>query len=144
MFSTDGILGRNHAIAAAALDGLALRQQLHAENLANIDTEGYRAKTVDFERVLGAAMSGETPGTRFSNPFGATSTFKAGMGAAQEGGTLTSAFAVQQKTDKGGRVDRTTEVSAMMNDNVRFRVLTQQVTNQISAVRSVIAEMGRG
>ena len=32
----------------------------------------------------------------------------------------------------------------MMNDNVRFRVLTQQVTNQISAMRSVIAEMGRG
>ncbi len=144
MFSTDGILGRNHAIAAAALDGLAMRQQLHAENLANIDTKGYRAKTVDFERVLGAAMSGESPGIRFDNPFGAGSTFQAGTSAAKEGGTLSSAFAVQQKTGKGGTVDRVTEVSSMMNDNVRFRVLTQQVTNQISSVRSVIAEMGRG
>ena len=143
MFSTDGILGRNHAIAAAALDGLAMRQQLHAENLANIDTKGYRAKTVDFERVLGAAMAGDSPGTRFDNPFGAASAFRAGTSAAPEGGTLSSAFAVQQKSGSGG-VDRTTEVSAMMNDNVRFRVLTQQVTNQISSVRSVIAEMGRG
>ena len=139
MFSTDGILGRNFAISSAALDGLAMRQQTHAENLANIDTEGYRAKTVDFERVLGAAMQGESPGVRFHNPFGAGSA----VGDANTGGTLSSAFAVSQgKNGKG--VDRTTEVSAMMNDNIRFRVITQQVTNQISAVRSVIAEMGRG
>ena len=143
MFSTDGILGRNHAIVAAALDGLAMRQQLHSENLANIDTKGYRAKTVDFERVLGAAMHGDDPGARYHNPFGAGSAFHAGTSAAAEGGTLSSVFAPQQRRGKAG-VDRTTEVSAMMNDNVRFRVLTQQATNQISAVRSVIAEMGRG
>jgi flagellar basal-body rod protein FlgB len=139
MFSTDGILGRKHAIVAAALDGLAMRQQLHAENLANVDTKGYRAKTVDFERVLGAAMKGSDPGLRAHNPFGAGAAFT----AASEGGALSSAFATQQRSGKPG-VDRATEVSAMMNDNVRFRVLTQQATNQISAVRSVIAEMGRG
>lgn len=142
MFSTDGILGRNHAIAAAALDGLAMRQQLHAENLANIDTKGYRAKTVDFERVLGAAMHSESPGTMFGAPFSKDGLYSAGAQAALEGGSLSSAFAAQQRKSPG--VDRTTETSAMMNDNIRFRVLTQQVTNQISAVRSVIAEMGRG
>lgn len=138
MFSTDGILGRNHAIVAAALDGLAMRQQLHAENLANVDTKGYRAKTVDFERVLGAAIKGDDPGLRAHNPFGAGAAFS----AASEG-ALSSSFAAQQRTGATG-VDRTTEVSAMMNDNVRFRVLTQQATNQVSAMRSVIAEMGRG
>lgn len=138
MFSTDGILGRNFAVTSAALDGLAMRQQVHAENLANIDTEGYQAKTVDFERVLGVAMKGDPPGVRFHNPFGAGSA----VGDASTGGTLSSAFAVE--SGGGKKVDRTTEVSAMMNDNIRFRVITQQVTNQISAVRSVIAEMGRG
>ena len=137
MFSTDGILGRNFAIYSASLDGLALRQQVHAENLANIDTEGYKAKTVDFEGVLASAMKGESLGLRFGNPFGANSA----IGDASTGGSLSSAFAVK-RGNKG--VDRTTEVAAMMNDNVRFRVMTQQVTNQISAVRSVIAEMGRG
>ena len=143
MFTSDGLLGRNYAIMTAALDGLALRQQLHAENLANIDTQGYRAKTVDFERVLGAAMSGDNPGLRYADPFGAGSAFHAGTAAASEGGTLSSAFATQDRAGQPG-VDRGEEVSAMMNDNVRFRVLTQQVTNQISALRSVIAEMGRG
>lgn len=139
MFSTDGILGRNFAVSSAALDGLAMRQQVHSENLANIDTKGYRARTVDFERVLGAAMKGESPGLRAHNPFGAGSPY----GDATGGASLSGMFTSQEKRGSAG-VDRTTEVSAMMNDNVRFRVITQQVTNQISAVRSVIAEMGRG
>jgi len=138
MFSTDGILGRNFAIAAASLDGLAMRQQLHAENLANIDTEGYRSKTVDFERVLGAAMQHDDPGTMFRNPLGGTGS----VGDAYGAGDLVSRFSEKRSAEQG--VNRTTEVAEMMNDNVRFRVLTQQVTNQISAMRSVIAEMGRG
>ncbi len=142
MFSTDGILGRSFAINSAALDGLALRQQLHSENLANVDTDGYRAKTVDFERVLGAALKGEKDGTYYDDPFGANSAYHSGVEAASQGASLSSMFAEQQRTKPG--VDRANEVSAMMNDNVRFRVISQQVTNQISAVRSVIAEMGRG
>jgi flagellar basal-body rod protein FlgB len=142
MFSTDGILGRTFAINSAALDGLALRQQLHSENLANVDTEGYHAKTVDFERVLGAAMKGEKDGMYYADPFGANAAYHSGVEAASQGASLSSMFAPQERTKAG--VDRTTEVSAMMNDNVRFRVVSQQVTNQISAIRSVIAEMGRG
>jgi flagellar basal-body rod protein FlgB len=139
MLSTDGILGRNFAIAAAALDGLAKRQQLHAENLANVDTKGYRAKTVDFESVLGAALKGEDKGPHWSNPMAGGSAFA----DAAHGGSLSSAFTVANRSGKAG-VDRTQEVSLMANDNIRFRVLTQQVTNQLSAIRSVIAEMGRG
>lgn len=141
MFSTDGILGRPFAIAASALDGLAERQQLHTENLANIDTAGYRAKTVEFERVLGAALSAPSPGMHYSNPLGRPAAIAdARLGAAD----LTARFSTTTKRGVDGGVDRTTEVSQMMNDNVRFRVITQQVTNSISAVRSVVAEMGRG
>jgi len=139
MFSTDGILGRNFAITSAALDGLALRQQLHTQNLANVDTKGYRAKTVDFEGVLGSAMQGDAPGIRFNNPLATASSMRDGA----DGASLSSQFSVETKAGKAG-VNRTTEVSEMANDNIRFRVLTQTVTNNISAVRSVIAEMGRG
>ena len=137
MFSADGILGRSFSIASAGLDGLAMRQQVRAENLANIDTEGYRARTVDFESALKSAMSGDDPGHRYSNPLAG------GAVDASSGASLSSSF---RTTHRGGApgVDRTTEVAGMMNDNVRFRVLTQQVTNQLSAAKSVIAEMGRG
>jgi len=38
--------------AKAALDGLGLRQQAISRNLANIDTPGYRAQTINFEETL--------------------------------------------------------------------------------------------
>ena len=138
MFSTDGILGRNFAITAAALDGLSKRQQLHAENIANIDTKGYHAKTLDFESVLSSAIHKENPGTMYANPMRASTSGRDAM----DGASLTNNFKTTRSSNAG--VDRTTEVAEMSNDNVRYRILTQQVTNQLSALRSVIAEMGRG
>lgn len=43
--------------AYAALDGVALRQRVVADNIANSATPGYREKQVTFEDALGAAMS---------------------------------------------------------------------------------------
>ncbi|HET6810684.1 MAG TPA: hypothetical protein VFH50_06720 [Acidimicrobiales bacterium] len=41
-----------------AIDGLSLRQQAIAGNLANVQTPGYHAKEVDFEQSLSQALSG--------------------------------------------------------------------------------------
>ncbi len=38
--------------AKAALDGISLRQQAISRNIANIDTPGYKAQTVDFQETL--------------------------------------------------------------------------------------------
>lgn len=38
--------------AKLALDGLSLRQQAISRNIANIDTPGYQAQTVDFQSTL--------------------------------------------------------------------------------------------
>lgn len=38
--------------AKAALDGLSFRQQAISRNLANIDTPGYKAQTINFEETL--------------------------------------------------------------------------------------------
>jgi flagellar basal-body rod protein FlgB len=44
-----------------ALQGASLRQQALAENLANVNTPGYRRKDVDFHGALRAAMSAGDP-----------------------------------------------------------------------------------
>lgn len=48
----------DNAIRAAklALNGLSLRQQIISRNLANVDTPGYQAETVDFEDTLKRAL----------------------------------------------------------------------------------------
>jgi flagellar basal-body rod protein FlgB len=120
---------------AAGLDGLAQRQQMHAENLANVDTPGYQARTVDFESTLRSAMS--APGDDHSLMTAAPALRNGPLGDAQDGSSFTASA-------NGGPVDRYAEVQGMMNDNIRYRVLTQQVTNRLSELRSVLSETGRG
>ena len=62
------------SVLATALDGLANRQNVIADNIANVDTPGFRATSVDFESSLTAALqrgemstSGVTPTERPSN-----------------------------------------------------------------------------
>jgi flagellar basal-body rod protein FlgB len=46
----------------AALSGLAQRQRVTADNIANVNTPGFLAGRVDFESALsGAIRSGESP-----------------------------------------------------------------------------------
>jgi flagellar basal-body rod protein FlgB len=39
-----------------AIDGLALRQRVIADNIANVDTPDFRAHSVDFESALSSAI----------------------------------------------------------------------------------------
>ncbi len=49
----------------AAIDGLALRGEVRAHNVANAETPGFRARHVDFESALAEAVRrGEPAATR--------------------------------------------------------------------------------
>ena len=50
------------AVLDSALDGLSTRQQVIADNIANVDTPGYRATSVDFESALMSAIESGNPG----------------------------------------------------------------------------------
>lgn len=43
-------------VVIGALDGLSLRSDVRADNIANAETPGFRARHVDFESRLGEAM----------------------------------------------------------------------------------------
>jgi flagellar basal-body rod protein FlgB len=50
------------SVLKAALDGLAQRQRVTADNIANVNTPGFLAGRVDFESSLrGAIAGGENP-----------------------------------------------------------------------------------
>lgn len=53
IYATDAVA----STLRTALDGLSMRQQVIADNVANIDTPGYLAKTVDFETGLRSAIA---------------------------------------------------------------------------------------
>ncbi len=63
-FASDPVV----AVLSTALDGVAFRQSVIANNIANVDTPGFRAGSVDFETSLKAAIS---DGSLFSGQPGA-------------------------------------------------------------------------
>lgn len=44
------------SVLRSAITGLATRQQVIADNIANVDTPGFRARSVDFESALSSAI----------------------------------------------------------------------------------------
>lgn len=52
IFAADGVAHVLHG----ALNGLSYRQNVIADNIANVDTPGFRARAVDFESSLRSAI----------------------------------------------------------------------------------------
>jgi flagellar basal-body rod protein FlgB len=62
------------AILGSALDGIALRQRVIADNIANVDTPHYRASSVDFESDLRSAIASGSPDGSLAATLTATDT----------------------------------------------------------------------
>lgn len=96
----------------SALDGLAYRQRVTADNIANVDTPGFRATSVDFEASLTAALqrgemsaAGVTPTTRPTNaPVG----------------------------EDGNNVDLRQESLAAVQSQFQYQVMTRAVSDRAS------------
>ena len=50
------------------LDACALRQRVIADNIANVDTPGFKKNTVQFEEALSRALRGEALSLQVSDP----------------------------------------------------------------------------
>ncbi len=96
----------------SALDGLALRQRVIAENIANIQTPGYQAKRVEFEDALARAVD-------------------RGTGAA----TATVARSLEPTREDGNNVNLDTETLLNVDTTLRYQLATQAVDTQLSSLR---------
>jgi flagellar basal-body rod protein FlgB len=111
----------NLDVIKRSLDAYALRQRVIAENVAHLETPGYRARSVSFERELSDAMSrgGETlpePRVLDRSPLSA---------------------------DNGvNDVDLEQEMAALAETNLRHKLATRILSIRYQLLRSAIR--GRG
>jgi flagellar basal-body rod protein FlgB len=110
-------------VLASALDGVALRQRVTADNIANVDTPGFRASSVDFETQLKAAI---------------------GDGSFTEGRGLDSVTATTVPTDtpvgaNGNNVDLRKETMAAVQSQFQYQILTRAVTERFDLVKTAAA-----
>jgi flagellar basal-body rod protein FlgB len=100
-----------------ALRGVAARADVRADNLANVNTPGYQAKTVSFESVLAQALqTGDTANLAAPQPVA-------------EPGTPDA---------NGNDVSMSTELIGGVKDNLSFETLVNAYNFKIDAMRIAI------
>lgn len=118
------LISASDPVAAAlgsALDGLALRQRVIADNIANMDTPGFIASTVDFEGSLRAALADGTMSEADVAPAVASSTATPGA--------------------DGNNVDLGTETLNAMQSTFRYQLLSRAVGDRASLITTAIGGM---
>jgi flagellar basal-body rod protein FlgB len=102
------------------LDVAALRQDVIAQNVANVNTPGYRTQEVDFEEALRQAMSQGEPGhVTLPTP----EIILRGGGATRE---------------DGNNIDVDHQMAGLQKNALFFKVYTQLLANDLAQYRSAI------
>jgi flagellar basal-body rod protein FlgB len=103
------------AALTSALNGLSLRQQAIADNIANVNTPGYHAKRVQFENALSASVA-------------------AGNGTVQ----ATTSISEEPTQLNGNNVNLDTETLSNVDTVLRYQFASQALNNEFTAVRTAL------
>lgn len=130
-------INNNVRVLEKALDASWMRNEAISENLAHIDTPGYKRKTVEFEEHLNLALDGSgVSGKR-------THKKHISVGRADVGGVD-----IRMKQDNkslsmrldGNNVDIDAETVAMAKNTIKYNSMTQSLNTEFRRLKSVINE----
>ncbi|HLH25590.1 MAG TPA: flagellar basal body rod protein FlgB [Chloroflexota bacterium] len=119
----------------AALNGLSARQRVIADNVANVDTPGFKASHVDFETALKRAQGGD-PSLRLLGYRGD------GRWQAPDASSLEPTVTVDRSTrrEDGNNVDVDQQMLEMADANITYNALSTLTSARFGILRTVINE----
>ncbi len=133
-----GIFDRDITLLERSLDFRARRNNVLAGNIANIETPGYKAKDLVFERALGEALRSQEPSPlQMTNP------------RHLDGRTATPLSRVQPKLIQsanpvvsvdGNSVDLEREMAKLAENQIAYQSLAQMISHKFLQLRTVIRE----
>ncbi len=107
------------SVLGFALDSLSLRQRTIADNVANLETPGFRASAVDFESTLRAAVAaGDAVGSVLAGRSPSLTPTDAPVGA------------------NGNNVDLGTETLAAVQSQFQYQLLSRAVSDRFELIRT--------
>ncbi|NLK07600.1 MAG: flagellar basal body rod protein FlgB [Firmicutes bacterium] len=132
---TLNLLSRTGDILHKALGAESFRYQVRSQNMANVDTPGYKRQDVEFERYLAAELQGHEDSVVLKT------THSRHIGKSTKGANP-RAVADQISTMRydGNNVDIEQEMIALEETAIRYQVLAEQLTKEIRQLRTVISE----
>ena len=101
-----------------SLDGLAARQRIIAQNLANSETPGYVAQNVNFEDSLRSAMSAGDPSAT----------------------TISTSNSSDPTLPNGNNVNVDAETVSLVDTGLRYQLATQSMNNEFSILRTSLRQ----
>lgn len=118
----------------AALDGLAARQRSISDNVANVDTPGFKATRVEFEGALKQAM-GKSDAPKMAMVKNAVE----GAGEESVGPQIISTNNVTRRSD-GNNVDVDQEMVDLAETNLTYNAVAQLMSTRLKLLRTAIFE----
>ena len=120
-----------------SLDATWLRNDAIAQNIANVDTPGYKRKTVAFEEYLNKAVDGSSfKGQRTDSrhiPIGEGEIDRVDVKISQDNKSLSTRI-------DGNNVDIDNEMALMAKNTIKYNTLVQTLNNGFNRVKSAINE----
>ena len=115
-----------------AADASWLRENVITNNIANIDTPGYKRQDVDFESVLQKALGK----TKYSSLDKKVRELNQDLGKLTTT-SYTDAANYSYRLDRNN-VDENTENAELASESLRYQLLTTAITNNFSRMQTVL------
>jgi len=132
----DKLLGSTK-VMEKALDATWLRNEAISQNIANVDTPGYKKKTVKFEEYLNEATDGSSfKGLRTDNrhiPIGSDSIDNVEIQVTEDNSSTSMRI-------DGNNVDIDSEMASMAKNSIQYNTLAQRLSGKYKSILSVISE----
>jgi len=126
-------------LTAKVMDFQLQRQNIVSANLANINTPGYKARSLEFEKDLQAALGlSESGAVARTHPGHLPLAFSADSSEASVTKTLTPR--VIQGVDN---VDLDTEMAAMAKNNLLYSALSTVMQKNFTGLKQIIQDGGK-
>lgn len=115
-----------------ALDASWLRESALANNVANMDTPGYKRQDVDFESALKKEL-GNTKYVSLDQKIRGLNTDLSGLDVS----TYTDSASYSYRLD-GNNVDPDTEPVELASEELRYELLSRAVTDEFTRIQTVL------
>ena len=115
-----------------AADASWMRENVITNNIANIDTPGYKRQDVDFESVLQKALGK----TKYSSLDKKVRVLNQDLGKLTTT-SYTDAANYSYRLDRNN-VDENTENAELASESLRYQLLTTAITNNFSRMQTVL------
>lgn len=131
-----GDMFKSTKVLEKALDASWTRNKVISNNIANVDTPGFKAQKVEFEDFLAQAIDNRAIKGTITNekhiPIGAGSLHNVQMKISQDSTT-------SMRLD-GNNVDIESEMAQLAKNNIQYNALVEKLSGEFSRLRTAINE----